>query len=399
MTDLFQCDAVTIFALDRAKRQLYSRNFKSGSIDEIRLNVSTKSLAGFVAATAKLVNITDAYDKEELSKYHRDLASDHSWDQRTGFKTKSAMVVPLAHNKRLMGVLEILNKSDGTPFSESDVRIAREISSTLGTAMVKLELEDIEEKIRTTALAIHSAETIDEILLGLQVPILQLFGANLITIYAVDKDKDEIYSKIKTGNTINEIRVPISSNSIAGCVASVRTPINIVDVYDPEELKKYHPDLSFDDSWDKKSGLRTKSMLVHPLIYNDQLLGVLQVVNKRYGDRFTVFDEKSAKNISDTLAIAFFNQTKPTKKRTKYGYLVENGTISQDELNAVISRARSKKIEIEHIFLSEMKLNRSDIGKSLELYYNVAYNGYSDSVILPPHIFSGLNKNYLAKNN
>ncbi|MCH8157931.1 MAG: GAF domain-containing protein, partial [Nitrospinae bacterium] len=231
LKDLFECEAITIYALDRAKRQLFSRNFESEDIEEIRLNVSTKSLAGFVAATAKLVNIADAYDKNELARHHADLSADHSWDEKLNFKTKSAMVIPLAHNKRLMGVLEILNKSGGTPFTEADVHLAREISTTLGTAMVKLELEDIEEKIRTTALAIHSADTIDEILLGLQVPILQLFGANLITIYAVDREKNEIYSKVKTGNTINEIRVPISTNSIAGCLAMVRNPVNIADVY------------------------------------------------------------------------------------------------------------------------------------------------------------------------
>ncbi|NIQ02830.1 MAG: hypothetical protein GWM98_22805, partial [Nitrospinaceae bacterium] len=77
----------------------------------------------------------------------------------------------------------------------------------------------------------------------------------------------------------------------------------------------------------------------------------------------------------------------------------ENGIIAQEELNAAISKARTTRTDIEDILLGELKLKRKDIGKSLEVYYNVPYTPYNDSVILPSQIFTGLNKNYLIKNN
>ncbi|NIP99971.1 MAG: hypothetical protein GWM98_05890, partial [Nitrospinaceae bacterium] len=62
--------------------------------------------------------------------------------------------------------------------------------------------------------------------------ILELFDCNMITIYAVDAEKNEIYSKVKSGEKISEIRVPISPLSIAGWVAMVQRNVNIQNVDD-----------------------------------------------------------------------------------------------------------------------------------------------------------------------
>ena len=85
-------------------------------------------------------------------------------------------------------------------------------------------------------------------------------------------------------------------------------------------------------------------------------------------------------------------------KENKYGGLVESGIISEEDLNSTILTASNENREIEYIFLNELKLSREDIGKSLELFYNVPYQMYDGSV-LPESIFSGLNKNYLKRNN
>ena len=395
---LFSCKAVSIYSVDRASRQITSRNYKSQGLNEIRLDIGPGSVAGYVAATGKALNLQNVYDKNELQQYHQQLTFDPRWDKQFNFKSRAVLTVALPHEKRVMGVLQLLNKVDGKAFTTEAIQLAKELSVTLGHAMSKLELEDIEEQIQTTSQAIHSAESIDEILLGLQKPILQLFDASLITIYSVNARKKEIFSKIKSGNAINEIRVAISPASISGCVALEKRPVNLKDVYNQNELKGYHSELTFDDSWDKKSGIRTKSMLVHPLIHEDNVMGVLQLVNKNHGC-FSPSDEKNAKTISQNLALAFFNQRKTYNKTpTKFGYLIENGCLSPEELNEAIAKARKSQINIEKIFLNELKLKRKDIGKSLEAYYKTPYAGFNDSEVLPEAVFAGLNKNYLAKN-
>ena len=85
-------------------------------------------------------------------------------------------------------------------------------------------------------------------------------------------------------------------------------------------------------------------------------------------------------------------------KKNKYSGLVKNGIITEDDLNSALSLASSESKDIELIFLNELKLSREDIGKSLELFYNVPYQTY-DGSSLPEGIFSGLNKKFLKRNN
>ena len=396
---IFNSEGAFIYSIDRGKRRLITRNFKNEAERNIHLEISPKSLAGYCAATGKTVNVSNVYSAKELKQYDQNLTHDANRDKLTKIKTKSALVVALPHENRLVGVLEITNKKGENLFNESDLRQAKELATTLGHAMVKLEIEGVEEKVKRTAHAIHSAKNLDDILLGLKESILDIFEAEVITIYTVDLEKNEIFSKFKSDKSINEIRVPISTKSIAGWVAQEKRPINIADVYNPKDLKKYNPKIAFDSSWDKKSGLRTKSMLVYPLVHNDEIMGVLQLINKKYGERFTKFDQKNILIIADHLALAFNNQKASPKKKNKFGYLIENGIISQEELNHVILKARKNNLDIEDVLLGDLKLKRKDIGKSLEIFFDIPYSGYTDSVVLPPHVFAGLNKNYLANNN
>ncbi len=199
---LFAADKVTVYAIDRPKRQLFSRNFTSENAQEIRIDISPKSLAGFVAASGRTLNIADAYDTEELGKIHPELHLDPQWDKKLGYRTKSCLIVALPYNKKLMGVLQIINKKTEPQFTDDDVRLAKELAGTLGHSIVKMQSEIIDEKIQATAHAIYSASTLQEILIELRVPILQLFECKMVTIYAVDKAKNEIYSQVRPGDAL-----------------------------------------------------------------------------------------------------------------------------------------------------------------------------------------------------
>ena len=70
---------------------------------------------------------------------------------------------------------------------------------------------------------IHAAINLDEILVGLIDEIALLFKAERLTIYVVDGKKQELVSRFKIGDEIEEIRIPISSTSIAGYSAFFTT--------------------------------------------------------------------------------------------------------------------------------------------------------------------------------
>src|SRR5437660_874462 len=107
---------------------------------------------------------------------------------------------------------------------------------------------------------------------------------------------------------VREIRGPISPKSVSGFVALSKQTVSIADAYDAAELKKISPELSFDSSWDKKTGFRTTQILCMPILHEGKVLGVMQLINKKRGPRFTKDDEVSVARIAKTLGIAFNNQ-------------------------------------------------------------------------------------------
>jgi predicted transport protein len=126
---------------------------------------------------------------------------------------------------------------------------------------------DYEQSVKEIMNRIHSAKEINEILIDLKDDVLGLFGAERITIYAIDRKNQEIFSKFIEVDETKEIRVPINDKSISGYVANHKQLLNIVDVYDKNMLRNINIDLSFDNTWDEKTGFRSKQALCVPIVY------------------------------------------------------------------------------------------------------------------------------------
>jgi type II secretory ATPase GspE/PulE/Tfp pilus assembly ATPase PilB-like protein len=137
---LFNAHSITIYVVDHPRNEIYSMFLIGAQVKAIRVPINNKSIAGHVANTGKVINITDAYDIEELKKIDKELAFDLSWDKKTGFRTKQILAAPIFHNKTLMGVVQILNKKGGPgKFSEDESGFLQEISDVLGVAFFNQE--------------------------------------------------------------------------------------------------------------------------------------------------------------------------------------------------------------------------------------------------------------------
>jgi type II secretory ATPase GspE/PulE/Tfp pilus assembly ATPase PilB-like protein len=247
---------------------------------------------------------------------------------------------------------------------------------------------------------IHAAKDTSDILLNLQGEILSLFDADRITIYMVDGIKRQIVSKFKTGNEVSEIRVPIGNDSIAGYCAASGKLAGIANAYDDTELKRLSPGLTFDKSWDEKTGYKTNQVLVAPVSYNKYLLGVIQLINKKGGKQFTQEDQSSVQEIAKVLGIAFFNNQKATQKRrpTKFDYLIANNIITEKDLEQAISTSRKIKKPVESILVSELQVTRDDVGKSLAAYYKTRFIPYDEKMVIPGETLKGLRASFLKNN-
>ena len=81
-------------------------------------------------------------------------------DEKTGFKTKSIICIPLKVGDKTFGAIEIINKKDNTPFNEDDLKLLSGISERIAVALeihtfydeVSLEREELEEKVKEFAI-------------------------------------------------------------------------------------------------------------------------------------------------------------------------------------------------------------------------------------------------------
>lgn len=225
--------------------------------------------------------------------------------------------------------------------------------------------------------------------------ILNLLGAERMTIYQRQKKEDLIVSRFKTGSDVKEIRVPLSTNSIAGFVALTQQPLFINDVYDETGLRKLHSNLRFDRSFDQKTGFRTRSMIVVPVMAGKALLGVLQIINKRGGGVFSEMDGKVAIHIARIIAGKFQQDVNATA--APYALLIQQGLISADKLDDLLERAVKRRVHPSRVLMDEFHISSEQIGKSLENYYQVPYQPYDPSIHLPPVLMTEVKPAYLRK--
>ena len=253
---------------------------------------------------------------------------------------------------------------------------------------------------------IHETDNIDQIMLDVSGDICKLFNADRLTLYATNDDRSAIVSKVKTGlNSTQDLKLPIGTQSIAGYVAMAKQLLNIEDVYDIGALKKIHPNLSFLQAVDKRSGYRTKQMLVAPVMDGDALYGVLQVINNRSNQPFTKLEEDGALQLCKTLGIAIRQRMQKLsrieesqrKKATKYDGLIADGVLSDDELSKCIQKAREQSETVEHLLMADHRIRPAQIGPSLAKFFGVGYEPFNSGRIRSEMLHGPLKREFIEQ--
>jgi type II secretory ATPase GspE/PulE/Tfp pilus assembly ATPase PilB-like protein len=256
------------------------------------------------------------------------------------------------------------------------------------------------KKLQIVTNKIHATRATDEIILEVSEDIRNLFEAERLTLYVLSEDKTAIVSKVKTGlNAFKELRLAINPQSIAGYVAFHRAIVNIEDVYDDGELARISPEIRFLKEVDKKTGFRTKQMLVFPIINmeDSSLMGVVQVINTMSGLPFPDMAEEGAIEIAKTLAIALNQRQVPLGKaiKTKYDQLITDGVLAAQELELAQRSARSKNKDLEEILIEEFQVKPADIGKALASFFGVDVEPYKADRMKPLDLLKNLKQDYV----
>ena len=113
-----EADRCTIFQLDADRKEIFSR-VALGMEGQIRMPI-TRGAVGFVARTGRPLRLRDAYNDPRF---------DPSVDQRTGYRTKSVLTVPVSRvDGTVIGAIQVINRLAGR-FSADDEELLATFSN------------------------------------------------------------------------------------------------------------------------------------------------------------------------------------------------------------------------------------------------------------------------------
>ena len=250
---------------------------------------------------------------------------------------------------------------------------------------------------------IHDTENLDQIMLDTSQDICKLLNADRLTLYAVNEDRTAIVSKVKTGlNSSRDLKLPISPQSLAGYVAFSKQQLNLADVYDDDALKQIHPSLNFLKEVDKRSGYRTRQMLVAPILDGDVLHGVLQIINNKSDQPFGALEVEGVAQLCKTLATAIRQRMQKAsdaarRKATKFDGLVADGVISGTELEQCLVDARTEGVSVEHVLMAHFNVKPAQIGPSLARFFGVPYEPFNAGRIRSEALHGPLKREFIEE--
>ncbi len=279
----------------------------------------------------------------------------------------------------------------------STVMTANSTAKNVGDMTLRLEFTKNLNQVNNK---IHATGNVDEIMLEVSKDICALFNADRLTIYVVGEDNISLVSKVKTGlNSFKDLKLPIAEQSLAGYSAMHKKLLNIKDVYDEKELTQYSAHLRFLQEVDKRTGYRTKQMLVAPILDSGSgdLIGVIQVINNKAGVPFTAMIEEGVQELAQTMAVALrqHQRQQNSTAKTKYDYLVADAVLSAAEFELATRTARRKGIDIEEVLLDEFQVSAAALGKALSSFFGVPYQPYRSDRIKPAELLKNLRREYV----
>lgn len=304
--ELLNADRSTIFLLDEEKNELWSIVAKDDKGNNIELRFPAHlGIAGEVATFRRVVNIPYDFYNDPRS------ANAKKTDEKMGYRTYTMLAMPLINEEteELVAVVQLINKLipdhnhldplaekiDINGFTADDEQVFREFAPS-----IRLILESSRsfyaatQKQRAASALMNAIQSLSKSNLDLEDTLgrvmdqaKDLMQADRSTLWLIDHDKDQLWTKIPIVGKLTEIRMPRNAG-FAGIVAQSGEPLMIpFDLYQDPRAEKAK-------EVDQKSGYRTCSMLCMPVFNADkQLIGVTQLINKKKQGEHAPYDHSN----------------------------------------------------------------------------------------------------------
>lgn len=284
---------------------------------------------------------------------------DNSIDSQLNFTTQNIVCVPVFNeHEAVIGAVECINSKKGK-FNDSDLRILLAFSSTLSLIIKNATLYELACHVNNNystllnAFGAVSAEfDLDKLIPLVMEKAAYITKSDRASLFFIDDETKELWSKYGTGLEAQTIR---TKKGIVGLVARQKKSKIVNDPYN----NKY-----FDSSVDAQTGYVTKSILTVPVFNaSQQILGVLQVINKENG-KFDYNDLAILEGFAGQIRIAIENAQLFKQVSGMKNYLdilvqnLDNGIVTVD-MNGYIQATNGTFYKIFNIPESQAPVGKS----------------------------------------
>jgi signal transduction histidine kinase/putative methionine-R-sulfoxide reductase with GAF domain len=288
VTELMDADRSTLYLVTEDGGWLWSKVVQGDERVEIRLEVG-EGIAGWVAQTREIVNIPDAYADQRFQP---------AVDQKSGYRTRSILSVPmLGALGGLVGVLQVLNKSDG-PFTHADEELLLALSSQAAIAIENARLyhslvsqnqelqrarRDLERRTRElNALyevekELSAALDLDDLLSRILAQAITVLGGGAGSIALVEPDGALRFRTVQgpAAPRLIERTLPHGTGLLGWSIAH-RTPL-VID--EPGRDPRHALEVA------REAGVAPQHLMVAPLIEGDDVIGGIEIIDQRRAAR------------------------------------------------------------------------------------------------------------------
>jgi putative methionine-R-sulfoxide reductase with GAF domain len=195
---LLNTERCSLFLVDLERQELVSC-FQGGLDRRIRVPLQ-RGIVGHTATTGCIVNIPDAYSDSRFDK---------SVDVMTGFRTRNLLTVPIYNNRgEIVGVTEMINRIDGIPFDEEDVRMLMACNVFCGISLDNTRLYqtslDLTRQLRSfveMSSTLNATRTVKDVLANILTNAASVIHASRATIYMYDVDTNTLAEFVGIGES------------------------------------------------------------------------------------------------------------------------------------------------------------------------------------------------------
>jgi putative nucleotidyltransferase with HDIG domain len=190
------------------------------------------------------------------------------------------------------------------------------------------QMDELNTLVRLTRLydivrSLNSIIQLDKLLNQIVASAAEMMEARSGALMLVDSEGKNLTFEVASGRAsakLKGMRIPIDEHSVAGMVALRGTPY----IENDTENSPY-----FSGQVDKQTGYQTGKLICVPLMVQERIIGVVEVLDKVSGDDFNTSDQKLLEAMADTAAVAIENVRLYEEERKKARLLTQ----AYDELS------------------------------------------------------------------